>query len=235
MQIFAHRGASADAPENTLLAFDLAIAQGADGIELDVYQHGAEFVVIHDRWLQRTTNAEGLVEQCPLPSLLEVDAGQGQKIPTLQQALALIDGRCQVNIEIKGLTDARDLAAQINQVLANTRFAPEQLLLSSFDHHTLKQVKAQMPFVRIGALTVSNPLTYAAFAQQLDAYSVHIDLTFVNQAFVEDAKRRGLKVYVFTADHEADLLKLLRWRVDGVFTNQPLNTRNIINNAPQDN
>ncbi len=92
MLIFAHRGASADAPENTLLAIEKALAQGADGIEIDVHQTGDDLVVIHDRWLHRTTNGQGQLQDYSLAELKLLDAGQGQQIPTLWQVMQLDDG-----------------------------------------------------------------------------------------------------------------------------------------------
>ena len=69
--------------------------------------------------------------------------------------------------------------------------------------------------------TASKPIDYAGFAQSLNAYSVNADVTFVDEEFVLDAKRRGLKIFVYTVDQQADLTKLANWHVDGVFSNGP--------------
>ena len=221
MKIFAHRGASADAPENTLMAFSEAISQGADGIELDIFQHGQELLVIHDSWLARTTNGSGNIQDHSLAQLQQLDAGAGQTIPTLKQVLELIDGRCELNIEIKGLSSLDCLVRHVDMAQRDHHFDLNQLLVSSFDHHRLKEIKTAYPHIRVGALTANKPLTYARFAQELDAYSVHADVTFLDLEFVQDAKRRNLKVFAYTVDYAADIKRLQQWGLDGIFTNRP--------------
>ncbi|MFQ3288353.1 MAG: glycerophosphoryl diester phosphodiesterase, partial [Alteromonadaceae bacterium] len=102
MKVIAHRGASGEYPENTLLAFSEAIKQLADGIELDIqYHYSNNFVLLHDNDLQKTTNGKGSVNDYSLGDLQQLDAGLGEFIPTLHQALELINGDCFVNIEVK--------------------------------------------------------------------------------------------------------------------------------------
>lgn len=221
MLIFAHRGASADAPENTLLAVQKALEQKADGIEIDVYQLGSELVVIHDQWVSRTTDGHGLLTNYSLQELQKLDAGHGQFVPTLWQVLDVVRGQCLVNIEVKGVQDVSLIIECINKAVNQLAFNYEHFSISSFDHHCLLRVKNLAPTIKIGALTASKPLTYAKFAEELQAYSVNADVTFVDEAFVQDAKTRGLKIYVYTVDQSADLLRLEQWGVDAVFSNGP--------------
>ena len=228
MYIFAHRGASAHAPENTLAAVELAIEQQADGIEIDVHQLGEEFVVIHDQWLSRTTNGTGHLSKISLDALRKLDAGDGQRVPTLEEVLHLINGQCDVNIEMKGIKDPIALVDYAEDVRAAHPDWQAQFIYSSFDHHLLKTIKDAFPNTIIGALTACKPIDYAAFAQQLEAFSVNIDVTFIDEHFVRDAKRRGLKVFVYTVDEVDDLLKLSEWGVDGVFSNSPKHSRKVL-------
>lgn len=221
MLIFAHRGASADAPENTLLAVEKALAQGADGIEIDVHQTGGDLVVIHDRWLHRTTNGQGQLQHYSLAELKLLDAGQGQQIPTLWQVMQLISGQCVLNIEIKGVDEPLLVLSQIDKAQRELNFSSGQFIVSSFDHHLLREIKALDPSLKIAALTASKPIDYALFAENLRAYSVNIDISFIDQNFVKDAKARGLKVFVYTVDQQEDLQMLRDWQVDGVFCNAP--------------
>lgn len=225
MLIFAHRGASDQAPENTLAAFALAIEQQADGIELDVFEHQGEFWVIHDHRLDRTTNGRGLLSDHSVAELQTLHAGNGQPIPTLKDALQLISGRVKVNIEIKGLNDPSALLTQLQQAEQNNGFADQLLLISSFNHHYLKAIHNLAPERPVGALTASLPLDYAAFASALNAWSVHIELGLVTPAFVQDAHQRGLKVLVYTVDHPQDIQRMQRYRVDGIFSNNPKQAR----------
>jgi glycerophosphoryl diester phosphodiesterase len=228
MLIFAHRGASADAPENTLLAIDLALTQQADGIEIDVYQLGNELVVIHDRWVCRTTNGNRPLSDYTLEELQTLDAGQGQFVPTLWQVLQQVQGKCLMNIEIKGVHDVLLVKESINKAIRHLNFKPEQFIVSSFNHHLLLAFKSIAPTIKIGALTASNPLGHANFAQELNAYSVNVDVSFVDQAFVMDAHRRGLKMFVYTVDEPEELLRLQAWGVDGVFCNRPAKAKQVL-------
>lgn len=228
MLIFAHRGASADAPENTLLAIDQALTQQADGIEIDVYQLGNELVVIHDSWVSRTTNGNRPLSDYTLEELQTLDAGQGEFVPTLWQVLQRVQGQCLMNIEVKGVSDVSLVNININKAICQLNFKPEQFIVSSFNHHILLAFKKMSPSIKIGALTASNPLDYARFAEELQAYSVNTDISFVDQAFIADAHKRGLKMFVYTVDEPEDLLRLRAWGVDGVFSNGPAKAKSLL-------
>lgn len=221
MLVFAHRGASADAPENTLLAIQTALDQNTHGIEIDVQQVGNELVVFHDRLVDRNTNGHGPLENFSLAELQALDAGQGQRIPTLWQVLELIDGKSLLNLEIKAIQDISLLVQTIKRAVQELNFTPEKFIVSSFDHHSLVEFQGQIPEVKIGALTASNPIGHAAFAEQLNAYSVNIEMSVLNKAFVQDAKQRGLKIMVYTVDDAQELQKLVNWQIDYVFSNTP--------------
>jgi glycerophosphoryl diester phosphodiesterase len=228
MLIFAHRGASYDAPENTLLAIDQALIQQADGIEIDVYQLGDELVVIHDRWVSRTTNGNRPLSDYTIEELQMLDAGQGQFVPTLSQVLQRVQGQCLMNIEVKGVLDISLINICINQAVTQFHFKPEQFIVSSFNHHLLLAFKNIAPSIKIGALTACNPIEHARFAEELKAYSVNADVSFVDQIFVKDTHNRGLKMFVYTVDEPEDLLRLQAWGVDGVFCNRPAKAKLVL-------
>jgi glycerophosphoryl diester phosphodiesterase len=228
MLIFAHRGASADAPENTLLAIDLALTQQADGIEVDIFQLGDELVVIHDRWIKTTNKGNRALTDYTLEELQALDVGQGQCVPTLWQVLQHVQGQCLINIEVKGVNELSLLNACINKAVNQLNFKPEQFMVSSFNHHLLLAFKSIAPAIRTGALTGSYPLKYAQFAQELQAYSVNADISFVEKAFVKDAHSRGLKFFVYTVDEPEDLLRLRAWGVDAVFSNVPAKAKLVL-------
>lgn len=225
MQIIAHRGASFEAPENTLSAFGRALDAGADAIELDVYPLQDEWIVFHDRYLQRLTAHPGRLGDLTLDQVRRLKVFGQQAVPTLSEALDFIAGRCWVNIELKGADIQRGLTKQLLRAQRQAGFAAEQLVVSSFNHHWLRQLKTDHPEHRIGALTTSCPLNYAAFASELDAWSVHIDVDFVTPEFVADAHARDLQVFVFTVDEPRDMDELKVMGVDGIFTNRPADAR----------
>lgn len=228
MWILGHRGASALAPENTLTAFSLAMAQHATGIELDVYQVEDEIVVIHDRWLNRTTSGKGMVTSHSLSYLRSLDAGNGEVIPFLAEVFEILPSHTVINVEIKHLSNVNIWLEKIHQGLARSGFPPANLIISSFNHRWIRQIKAAWPAVHIGALTATYPENGLGFAHDLDAYSLHIALDVVDELYVKDAHKAGLKVLVYTVDHPEDMLMLKAWGVDGIFTNIPHIARSVL-------
>ena len=218
---FAHRGARGYEPENTLIAFERAIELGAHWIEADVFAVENHLLVFHDEWLERTTNGAGRVEQSSLEYLRTLDAGKGQQIPLLTELLDLIDARAGVNVELKGRSTAVLAAKLIEERLSDSKWHEDQFIVSSFNHPELLAFSSLMPEIRIGALTGGIPLGFAAFADELCAWSVHASIEFVNREFVEDAHERGKKMFVYTVNHPDDFARLLELGVDGVFTDYP--------------
>jgi glycerophosphoryl diester phosphodiesterase len=228
MQIFAHRGASGNYPENTTSAIAAALQAQVDGIELDVQSCADDFVIIHDSWLDRTTNGQGRVVDTPFSEISKLDAGEGQHVLNLQQVLELIGTQTQINLELKHTFGLDKLVSTLEQNVAEGIIDREQLLISSFDHHQLKWLKQNLPWVKIGALTASIPLNYAYFAENLHAYSVHLDKNFINHEFVADAKQRGLKVMTYTVDKQQEIEEMLNLGVDGIFSNYPCYAKMIL-------
>ncbi len=164
-QIFAHRGASAVAPENTLPAFEKALELGADGIELDVQATAdGELVVLHDFSLERSTNGVGLLRNHTLAQLSGIDAGirfsqsyANTPIPTLEQVFDLVGDRCIVNVEIKNMDwdggpEAGPLARLIKQ-----RGLYQQVIVSSFNPFSLRKVRHLDSSIRLGFLYFTQP------------------------------------------------------------------------------
>ena len=226
MKVIAHRGASGHEPENTLLAIEAALQMNVDAVEIDIHLVEHRLVVFHDRWLDKTTNGHGRLKDKKFDELRLLDAGKGQKIPTLWEVIELVDGRSDLNIELKSVETVAQVLTTLEKAIDTFNFKRSQFLISSFNHHLLKEVKLFDNRWRVGALTGSRPLNYAVFAEMLDAYSIHIDIDFVDQAFVDDAHERGLKVFVYTVDHEEDIADLNAMNVDGIFTNYP--TRSMV-------
>jgi glycerophosphoryl diester phosphodiesterase len=225
MLIIAHRGASGDYPENTLLAIQQALSAKADGIEIDVFCIENELVVIHDEDVSRTTNGTGFLSDFTLQTLQQLDAGAGQQVPALWQVLQLVNNQTLLNIELKGANTAEPLLALLQKAQTELGTDPDSLLISSFNHHLLAQIKKQWPKLKTGALTASLPLDYAAFATELQAWSVHCDKGFINQQMVQDAHQRGLKVMVYTVNDAVTAAKMRQLGVDGIFCNYPQQAR----------
>ena len=229
---FAHRGARSHAPENTLLAFDLAFDLGADAIECDVRQsRDGHLVVIHDDTLNRTTNGTGSVAGKSFAELRALDAGVSrripQAIPTLEEVLKLVwrrDG--WINLEIKGHSIEESIATAVTMEPI-LRALPEarrsRVLVSSFEHPAIVHLKERLPWLRLGALFGSEwrGQDLVAPALALGAEAIHPEVGLLTEESVIAAHLAGLRVNVWTANSWARIRRLLRWRVDGIFSDLP--------------
>lgn len=217
-----HRGAKGHAPENTLLSFETAIRLSCHMIEFDVQLHGDTLLVFHDARLERTTNGSGRLLDRDLLYVRNLDAGRGERIPTLDEALACIGGRVAVNIEMKtaGGT-ARAVHQSIGRALTSGAWQADQFLVSSYHHPELRRFRQVSPDIRIGALIGGVPENLTASATELGAWSAHLEVGNAEPAMIEDARRRGLKIFLHTVNSRDDID---RWRaagIDGVFTDYP--------------
>lgn len=228
MLVIAHRGASGHEPENTLRAIKHALAAEVDGIEIDLHEIDGKIVVIHDRWLHRTTSGKGQISDHKFEHLRSLDAGKGETIPTLNEVFELVAGQCVINLELKGVHDLNLLFEHLIYAQQHCHFNAEQLLISSYNHRLLKVINEQQPQYPIGALIACYPLDYALFAERLNAYSVHLNVDFISKHFVKDAHNRGLKVFVYTVDEIADIDAMKALGVDGIFSNYPTESKSHI-------
>ena len=220
MLIFAHRGASGYQTENTLAAMQAALALGVEAIELDVHNVEGQLIVFHDRRLESKSTGKGLIKHKTLAELQHINI-KGHSIPTLWQVLSLINGQCIVNIELKGDNTVAPMVAMYDDVISQLHFTPAQLLFSSFNHPYLAQLKQAKPEAYVAPLLGGVPLDLAKSVSDLNAYSLHIDLSFISQALIDDAHQRGAQVYVYTVDNPDDIRALRAIGVDGVFSNYP--------------
>lgn len=215
-----HRGAMGHAPENTLASFRKALELGVPCVELDVHNVDGNLVVFHDDRVERTTDGTGNLATHSFEQLRTLDAGSGEKIPTLTEVFDLINKRAGVNIELKGPDTARPVAKFIAG-LRQQGWHDNLILVSSFNHRELETIKQLDPAIKLGALFVGLPVDDAEFAVRLGAYSVNPSLEFVDKRFVNNAHSHGLRVFVFTVNHPEDISRMRELGVDGVFTNYP--------------
>jgi glycerophosphoryl diester phosphodiesterase len=204
------------APENTIASIVKALELGASCVEIDVYYVDGQLMVFHDDRLERTTNGTGLIMEQTFQDLRRLDAGQGEKIPTLEEVFEAVNRRAGVNIELKGPGTAEPVAAFLK-----LGWQSDLVLISSFDHSELAHVRKLDSHVKIGALIEDLPLDNALLASDLGLYSAHLSIQSIDSVFVEAAHARGLQVFVFTVNHTEDIARMQRLGVDGVFTDYP--------------
>ena len=212
--LIGHRGASGLAPENTLACFAKAVALGADGVELDVRMADGEIVVIHDERVDRTTNGSGLVAEMTFDALRGLDAGGGEKIPTLTEVLAVVPQNVAINVELKDAATAEPVA----EMLADQR---RPLLVSSFDHKALARFHAACPGVPCAPLLHRWRRDAQAVARAVDAWSVNIADRIATPAHIAAVRSWGCRCLVYTVAIPARCRQLEAFGAHGVFTDYP--------------
>ncbi|HKD68553.1 MAG TPA: glycerophosphodiester phosphodiesterase family protein [Candidatus Binataceae bacterium] len=220
----AHRGASGEFPENTLEAFAAAIDAGAQMCELDVQLSADRVaVVIHDDTVDRTTDGRGAVAAMSLAELQRLDAGRklgsafaGARVPTLDEVLSFVKGRCALDVELKAAGVEREVCRLLraHDALADT-------IVSSFDWNSLAAARELEPALSLGVLADKRAAAMLDTAARLRAVSVNPRYDMVSPVLVQQAHRAGFKVLVWTVDKAARMRQMIAMGVDGIMTNHP--------------
>jgi glycerophosphoryl diester phosphodiesterase len=240
--VFAHRGGCALGPENTLAAFDLGLATGADGLELDVHLSADGVVVVcHDETLDRTTDARGPVAARAAAELARVDAGagfvapdgscpfrgQGIGVPTLRDVLSRYrDTRIIVEMKVDRAELGEAVAAEVRAASA-----VERVCVAGFGGRSTRAARAILPGMATSAAVAEvrhflyrswagwppRQTPYGAFQVPEHAGRLRV----VSPRFIRHAHRAGVKVQVWTVDEEADMRRLLAWGADALISNRP--------------
>jgi glycerophosphoryl diester phosphodiesterase len=233
--ILAHRGASADAPENTLAAFRLALEQGADGVELDVWRCASgEVVVAHDEDLARVAGSPLRIPDARLDSLRAVDVGawkgarfRGERVPLLAEVLEALPGAF-VNVELKS-RGGRELAlAGPAAEVIRRAGAADRVVVSSFHWRLLAAFRLAAPEVPAGLLFDDRAawrLRTFLGVLGLSPAAVHPERSLATDARIAAWTARGLGVNVWTVDDPAEAARLARAGATALITNVPRTIR----------
>jgi glycerophosphoryl diester phosphodiesterase len=230
--IFAHRGASTDAPENTLASFRLALSQGVDAIELDArLSADGQVVVIHDPTVDRTTNGHGRVAQLSLTELRSLDAGsffsqkyRGEKIPLLEEVFEAVGKKNFINVELKNSATLHDQLIEKVCALVKKQGLEKRVILSSFLASNLKKAKRLLPEVPRGLLVASGwkGAWTRSFGFSFGDYAaLHPYFTDVTKQQIVRVHRLRRRVHVWTVNQAEDIVRLNNWGVDGILTDDP--------------
>ena len=229
-KVWAHRGASGYRPENTMEAFELAIKQGADGIELDVHTSAdGQLIVIHDETVDRVTDGTGLVGEKTLKELKDLKVSTPAepegiyRIPTLQEVLDLMRTTdMMVNIELKNsICFYPGMEEKVLKAVKEMKME-EQLIYSSFNHYSLLKMKQLDSQVQTGILFSDGWVNPAMYAKNLGINAVHPAVYHLKYPqFREEVKRAGLKMHVWTADKPEHIQLVKEARAEAVITDYP--------------
>ena len=229
-KVWAHRGASGYRPENTMEAFELAIRQGADGIELDVHTSAdGQLIVIHDETVDRVTDGTGLAGEKTLRELRELKVSTSAepegiyRIPTLQEVLDLMRTTdMMVNIELKNsICFYPGMEEKVLKAVKEMKME-EQLIYSSFNHYSLLKMKQLDSQVQTGILFSDGWVNPAMYAKNLGINAVHPAVYHLKYPqFREEVKRAGLKMHVWTADKPEHIQIVKEAGAEAVITDYP--------------
>lgn len=227
--VIAHRGASAEAPENTLAAFRAAREQGADMIELDArWSADGEPVLMHDPTIDRTTDGHGPLAALGLREIRSLDAGswfsprfRGERVLTLQEALVILGPRIRLNIELcADVAPPAGFAARLMRLVEDARL-PEPPLFSCFDFSLLAAVRAEDPRASIAPLFRERGEPILRRVLALRPAAAHPRHHLVEPGLLSRLHEEGMRVHAWTVNDTKEARRLLRLGVDGIFTDHP--------------
>lgn len=225
----AHRGASAYEPENTLRAFRRAIELGADMSELDVHlSKDGHVIVMHNASVDSTTDGHGTIREMTLDQLKQLDAGQGEKIPTLDQVIDLVRGRNGLYIELKGEGTPR---AVVDQLRKSNFTGRDQVIVGSFLPNLVVEVKDLAPTLATSLLVgpVFSPDQLIAMTRAVRAEYVHLcwerrhpqPHTLLTQDLISALRGAGLDIVLWHEERQDELNFLRTMDIDAICSNTP--------------
>ncbi len=244
--IIAHRGASGEAPENTIASIRKALFQKADVIEIDVHlTKDNKIIVMHDITLDRTTNLKGLIKDYNWAEIIDADAGgkfssdfKGEKIPTFQEVLTEINGKAKLLIEIKTGGDFYPgIEQKVVDIIAENK-AETWCLFHSFSDEALKrlqQTKTQMPIYKLVLgnfslfpLHIDGKIKGGRIFKYKQFQGINPNVKFTRKRTIRKIKAQQQQVFVWTVNKEKDMKRLAKWGVDGIITNYPGMARKVV-------
>jgi glycerophosphoryl diester phosphodiesterase len=234
--VIAHRGASLDAPENTLSAFRKAIEQKADYVEMDVQESkDGVVVVVHDSDLMKVGGSPLKIWEATAEELRAVDLGSrvgpqfaGEKVPTLEETLQTCKGKAKMVIELKSYGHDEHLEEKV-VALVEAAGMQDDCIIMSLDHHQVQEMKGLRPNWRCGLLAakaVGDPTA-------LKADFLAVENKVATARFIRRAHRAGMPVFVWTLDDPAKMFQAISFGADGLITNKPALARQVIERRNQ--
>ena len=218
-----HRGAMGHEPENTLASIKKAIDLGADGFEIDVFKClSGEIVLFHDKYLDKLTDGEGLIEKKSLIDLKKLSVlGTENKIPTLEEVLNIINKQVFLNIELKGKNTAKASLELVEKFINQKKISSQNILFSSFDWNELEKVRELNSDVKIALITENDPLLAIETAKKLKAFAINPNYKDLSKKNIKIIHNNDFKIYTWTVNNKRDISKMKLLKVDGIITDFP--------------
>lgn len=217
MIVIGHRGCAALEPENTLRAFRRAIALGCDYVETDVrLTRDGHLVLMHDETVNRTTNGQGKVADLTFEQIRSLDAGKGERVPTLVELLEAIAGKVQLLCELKD-----DPGVEVAVRTVQAAGLQKQAVFTCFDLSRIRRVRASNAELRTGAIFSNPPPDFAQQAKVAGAEGAGVNYRHQSAEIIAAARREGLIIRAWNPDTEPEIQAMIRLGVDGITSNRP--------------
>ncbi|WP_226034608.1 glycerophosphodiester phosphodiesterase [Aquibacillus saliphilus] len=228
--VFAHRGASKLAPENTMPAFELAYQMGADGIETDVQLTKDNIpVLIHDENVRRTTNGTGFVQDYTFEKLQNLDAGSwfqnrysNTSVISLEQFLKWAQHKTlKLNLELKNnIIEYKNLEDKVYSLLDSYNLV-EQSIISSFNAKSIERLKKIDKDLSTAFLTSQKIKGLVDYTKALGAQGLHIKYRLLDKSIIESSHQNNLDVRVYTVNRPIQMMRCYKIGCDAIFTDVP--------------
>ncbi len=235
--VWAHRGASGYAPENTLAAFEKAVELGADGVELDIQlTKDDEIVVIHDEKIDRTSDGKGWVKDYTLEELRGFNYNRTKPeyehadIPTMREVFELLKPTgLFINIEIKTGVFFYDKIEEKILALTKEMGMEDRVCYSSFNHYTVKRIHELKPDAEVGFLYADGPIDMPSYGEKYEVNALHPALYNLQyDGFIKECKEKGLKLNVWTVNEKEHMQLCCKYGVNAIITNYPDIAREVV-------
>ncbi len=228
--VFGHRGARAYAPQNTIPAFELAVQQGAQGVELDVHRsRDGQLVIMHNFDVDETTDGSGRITEKTLAEIKALDAGSkfapefaGTPVPTLDEVFEVVGKRLFINVEIKSESLETDGVEQLVADCIRRHAMETRVIISSFNPLALSRFRAALPDVPIGFLYAKeSPAVAFEAIKAIPHEAKHPHFSLIDAALMTEARANGRIVNAWTVNDPAEARALVVLGVSGIITDAP--------------
>ncbi|MED9971757.1 MAG: glycerophosphodiester phosphodiesterase family protein [Lachnospira sp.] len=231
-KVMAHRGASTEAPENTMAAFQKAIDDMADYIELDVQlTNNGEVIVMHDSNAYRTTGVDANIVNMTYKEVKTLDAGSwfsdeyvGENVPSLKEVLELTQGKIKLNIELKPADNGTALAKNTVRLIEKYNMVND-CVITSFSESALKAVKTYNQEIKVGYILSA---AYGDFYDMKNVDFFSVNAAFLSKRTIDAIHNSGKRVYAWTVNNKESIKNLTNKGVDGIITDNPVLARETI-------
>lgn len=222
MLTIGHRGAKGHVAENTLNSFQKALNLGSAAVEFDIHVCATgELVVFHDFTVDRMTDGSGEVQKLTLAELQKLRIENEYTIPTLEEVMEMLKGKCFINIEMKGRHTAKPLAALLANYVNEGMFTYDDIIVSSFQYEELKQISNLNPDIKLGILTQASVAQALEWGEEFSAKAIHAHYSLLTETNVKHAQQLGFKVYTWTVNDPEDIARVKSYGVDGIISDYP--------------